>query len=71
MTDVTDIRRTLALLLTATSLALCGAICVAAPAAAAPSPRSVQNLCLGAHPGHHLGWVDHSGRNVGGTCPAP
>jgi hypothetical protein len=72
-----DMRRAIALLATAASLALGGAVALAAPASAAPGPRSVQNWCPGAdsnaHPGLHLGWADQTNgerRNVGGTCPA-
>jgi hypothetical protein len=59
----------------AASLTLVGVV-GAAPAGAAPSPKSVQNWCpndeTSAHPGQHLGWSKQSSterRNVGGTCP--
>ena len=76
--------RRLAHLLTATSLALFGAIALAAPASAGPdgpNPHSLHGQCtsaaagqhLGCTTGQHLGW-DKQGsterRNVGGTCGA-
>ena len=68
--------RRLALFVTAVVLTVTGSV-VAGPAAAAPSPRSVQNYCVGAssnaHPGNHNGWFKQDSlerRNVGGTCPA-
>ncbi len=68
-------RRTLAALIAATSLALGGAIAVAGPASAAPSEKSVHTSgCPGnQHPGQHLGWDKSPSterRNLGGTCPA-
>jgi hypothetical protein len=70
-----DMRRRPALLAMAVTLALSGGVAGASSAAAAPSPRSVQNYCVGgesAHPGNHNGWSTDSleRRNVGGTCPA-
>ena len=67
-------RRTLAVLAAAGSLALGGAVVVAGPAAAAPSDRSV-HACesVSEHPGLHLGQKKNGNerRNLGGNCPAP
>ncbi|TFV87820.1 hypothetical protein [Blastococcus sp. CT_GayMR16] len=69
--------RKLALLVTAVALTVTGGVVGAGFAAAAPSPRSVHNYCVGAstnaHPGNHNGWFKQDSlerRNVGGTCPA-
>jgi hypothetical protein len=72
-------RRTLAGLLTATSLALGSVALITGPAAAAPSERSVHFYCPDdpgtPHPGKHKGWDERAGngdnerRNVGGSCP--
>jgi hypothetical protein len=65
-----------ALLATAVALTLAGSVVCAGSAAAAPSPKSVQNYCIGgdnAHPGQHTGWFKKDSlerRNLGGTCPA-
>ncbi len=69
-------RRTLATLVAATSLALGGAVVVAGPAAAAPSEKSVATYgCPGnEHPGQHVGWTRSPSterRNLGGTCINP
>lgn len=71
-------RRKLALLVTAIALSLVGSVVSAGSAAAAPSPKSVNNYCVGAstnaHPGNHDGWFKQDNldrRNLGGTCPNP
>ncbi len=66
-------RRTLATLVAATSLALAGAVVVAGPAAAAASDRSAVKGCPSPeHPGRHVGATTTTGngerRNLGGTC---
>jgi hypothetical protein len=75
-------RRKLAQLLAATSLALFGGVALAAPASAGPdgpNPHSLHGQCTSAAAGQHLGWAtgQHLGwekqgsterRNVGGTC---
>jgi hypothetical protein len=75
-------RRKLAQLLAATSLALFGGVALAAPASAGPdgpNPHSLHGQCTSAASGQHLGWAtgQHLGwekqgsterRNVGGTC---
>ena len=76
-------RRRLAHLLTATSLALFGGIAIAAPASAGPAgpnPRSNHGQCTSLAAGQHTGWFTglHRGwekqggaterRNVGGAC---
>jgi hypothetical protein len=75
-------RRKLAQLLAATSLALFGGVALAAPASAGPdgpNPHSLHGQCTSAAVGQHLGWTtgQHLGwdkqgsterRNVGGTC---
>jgi hypothetical protein len=77
-------RRKLAQLLAATSLALFGGVALAAPASAGPdgpNPHSLHGQCTSAAAGQHLGWTtgQHLGwdkqgsterRNVGGTCGA-
>jgi hypothetical protein len=69
--------RRLALFVTAAVLTVAGSVVASGSATAAPSPRSVQNYCVGAssnaHPGNHNGWFKQDSlerRNVGGTCPA-
>ena len=71
-------RRSLALLGTTIALALVGSVAGAGSAAAAPSPKSVNNYCVGAstnaHPGNHNGWFKQDSlerRNLGGTCLNP
>ncbi len=68
-------RRTLAVLAAAGSLALGGAVVVAGPAAAAPSDRAAVKGCPGPdHQGLHLGVTKPSNgerRNLGGTCMGP
>ena len=65
-------RRTLATLVAATSLALAGAVVVAGPAAAAPSDRSAVKGCPSPeHPGRHVGATTTGNgerRNLGGSC---
>jgi hypothetical protein len=68
-------RRTLAALAAATSLALGGAIVIAGPAAAASGTSVHTYGCEGSeHPGQHLGWTKQPSperRNLGGTCLGP
>jgi len=67
-------RRKLAQLLAATSLALFGGVALAAPASAGPdgpNPHSLHGQCTSAAAGQHLGWEKQGSterRNVGGTC---
>lgn len=68
-------RRTLALLATATALCLGGSVGLAGAAAAGvgPNAHSQHGQCTSAAAGKHLGWdkqTDGERRNVGGTCPA-
>ena len=75
-------RRRLALLVTATSLALLGGVAIAAPASAGPAARTPAATMASARArpqdstwagvtGQHLGWAKQGSterRNVGGTC---
>jgi hypothetical protein len=68
--------RKLALLVTATAIALAGGVVGASPASAdkdGPNPNSQHGQCTSAAAGLHKGWDKQGGterRNVGGTCPA-
>ena len=68
-----DMPRKLALLVTATAIALAGGVLGAASASAGkdgPNPHSQHGQCTSASAGQHLGWAnDTERRNVGGTCP--
>jgi hypothetical protein len=61
-------RRKLAQLLAATSLALFGGVALAAPASAGPdgpNPHSLHGQCTSAAAGQHLGWT--TGQHLGWT----
>ena len=65
--------RTLAVLLTTTTIGLGGGVATAVTASAAPNAHSQHGQCTSAAAGKHLGWSKQAngGRNVGGTCEGP
>jgi pyruvate/2-oxoacid:ferredoxin oxidoreductase beta subunit len=68
--------RKLALLVTATAIAVTGGVLGASSASAAndgPNPHSQHGQCTAAASGLHRGWdkqANNERRNVGGACPA-
>jgi len=67
--------RKLALVVTATAIALAGGVLGASPAFAGkegPNPNSQHGQCTSATAGLHKGWekqAQNERRNVGGACP--